>query len=41
MQGFNKGVVDYGWDDEVLEGHARDAYRIADAMLKARQEPQE
>lgn len=36
MQGFNKGMVDYGWDHEILEAHAKQAYAIADAMLKAR-----
>lgn len=36
MDGFNKHIVDYGWGDDVLEAHARQAYRIADAMLKAR-----
>lgn len=36
MDGFNKGMVDYGWDHEILEAHAKQAYAIADAMLKAR-----
>jgi uncharacterized protein YjbJ (UPF0337 family) len=38
ISGFNKGMVDYGWDDEVLDGHVEMAYRIADAMLAARKE---
>lgn len=37
MDGFNKKMVDYGWSDEILEAHAKQAYRIADAMLKARE----
>ena len=36
MAGFNKSMVDYGWDAEILEAHAIDAYRIADAMLRER-----
>lgn len=36
MNGFNKGMVDYGWDEEILMGHAKQAYAIADAMLEAR-----
>jgi uncharacterized protein with LGFP repeats len=36
MQGFNKGMCDYGWDAAVLTGHARMAYAIADAMLEDR-----
>lgn len=36
MAGFNKGMVDYGWGDEVLIGHARQAYAIADALMEAR-----
>ena len=36
MTGFNKGMVDYGWGQDTLDGHAMSAYAIADAMLKAR-----
>lgn len=36
MTGFNKGMVDYGWGKDVLSGHAKQAYAIADAMLQAR-----
>jgi hypothetical protein len=38
MQGFNKIMRDYGWGDEILQEHAKQAYAIADAMLKAREE---
>ena len=37
ITGFNRGMQDYGWDDKVLNGQAREAYRIADAMIKARE----
>jgi hypothetical protein len=37
IQGFNRSMVDYGWSDDVLRGHARQAYRIADAMLSERE----
>lgn len=37
ITGFNKGMVDYGWGEDVLIGHAKQAYAIADAMLKARE----
>ena len=36
ISGFSKGMVDYGWDDEVLNGHTTMAYRVADSMLAAR-----
>ena len=36
ISGFSKGMVDYGWDDEVLIGHVKMAYRLADAMLEER-----
>lgn len=36
IAGFSKGMVDYGWDDEVLNGHTKMAYWIADSMLAAR-----
>ncbi len=36
MQGFNKMMRDYGWSDEILQEHAKQAYAIADAMLKER-----
>ena len=36
MTGFNKGMVDYGWGQDTLDGHAMSAYAIADAMIKAR-----
>jgi hypothetical protein len=36
IDGFNKRMTDYGWDDEILAAHAKEAYRIADAMMKAR-----
>ena len=36
MDGFNKYMVDYGWGQEILVGHAKQAYALADAMLEAR-----
>ena len=36
MDGFNKYMVDYGWDHDVLVGHAKQAYAVADAMLEVR-----
>jgi hypothetical protein len=36
MDGYNKCIRDYGWGEEILFEHAKQAYAIADAMLKAR-----
>lgn len=36
MEGYNKCIRDYGWGEDILLEHAKQAYAIADAMLKAR-----
>jgi hypothetical protein len=36
MDGVNKCMVDCGWDAKVLADYTKQAYIIADAMLKAR-----
>lgn len=36
VSGFNKTIVAYGWEQDVLAGYAKKAYAIADAMLAAR-----
>ena len=38
MQSFLSHFVEQGWDEDDLELVAETAYRMADAMLKARQE---
>lgn len=39
MAGFNRLVVDYGWDEHIIAAEAEQAYRIADAMLAERSKP--
>jgi hypothetical protein len=36
MDGFNRHMVAYEWGQDVMDVAARNAYALADAMLKAR-----
>jgi hypothetical protein len=36
IEGFNRNMVVYDWGEDVIEKSVTVAYRIADAMLKAR-----
>lgn len=36
VQGFNNRSIDYGREEEILISYAKDAYALADAMLKVR-----
>lgn len=36
MNGFNREMVAYDWDEDVTNKAAKRAYEIADAMLEAR-----
>jgi hypothetical protein len=37
MDGFNRHMVAYEWGQDVMDVAARNAYALADAMLKARE----
>ena len=37
MDGFNRHMVAYEWGQDVIDVAARNAYALADAMLKARE----
>lgn len=41
MRGFNSEMVRYDWGEGVTDKAAETAYRIADAMLRARKRPPE
>lgn len=38
MDGFNRHMVAYEWGQDVMDVAARNAYALADAMLKAREQ---
>ena len=38
MEGFNRHMVAYEWGQDVMDMAARNAYALADAMLKAREQ---